>query len=96
MNQSNKFHDFHAELPYKGIFQNVKNTSFMHTSDEVTMSPNFYELHSQKDVRWVGFEDGKIGWSKFVYLHICIVIYQKLSNNNIPMQNHKIGVIDIS
>ncbi len=26
------FQHFHAELPYKGIYQNVKNTSFIHTS----------------------------------------------------------------
>ncbi len=33
MNKSNKSQHFHAELPYKGIYQNVKNTSFMHTSE---------------------------------------------------------------
>ena len=26
------FQHFHAELPYNDIYQNVKNTSFMHTS----------------------------------------------------------------
>ncbi len=31
----NSFQHFHAELPYKGIYQNVKNTSFMHTSEIV-------------------------------------------------------------
>ena len=31
-NQSNKFQHFHAELPYKGVYQNVKNTPFVHTS----------------------------------------------------------------
>ena len=31
-NQSNTFQCFHAELPYKGIYLNVKNTSFMHKS----------------------------------------------------------------
>ena len=34
-NQSNKFQYFHAELPYKGIYQNLRNTTFMHTSVEV-------------------------------------------------------------
>ena len=31
-NQSNKFQHFHAELPYRGIYKNLRNTSFMHTS----------------------------------------------------------------
>ncbi len=31
---SNKFQHFHAELPYKGMYQNLRDTSFMHTSDK--------------------------------------------------------------
>ncbi len=48
MNQSNKFEHFYAELPYKGIYQNGKNTTFMHTSEmgyikyEVNFVPLFY------------------------------------------------------
>ncbi len=37
-NQSNKFQHFYAELPYKGIYQNVKNTSFMHTSVKLSLA----------------------------------------------------------